>query len=69
LITGENPIVQLVRVNLSDVEFGGVDLSGANLRGANLRGAIMPNGQKGEEWLKTNERGIGREDGQNTDPS
>jgi Pentapeptide repeats (8 copies) len=64
LITGENPIVQLVRVNLSDVEFGGVDL-----RGANLSGAIMPNGQKGEEWLKTNERGIGREDGQNTDPS
>ena len=59
--------------NLSNADLSGSDLSGANLNNAqgitneeleqqssSLEGATMPNGQKYEDWLKSNNR---KEDG------
>jgi uncharacterized protein YjbI with pentapeptide repeats len=69
----------LREVDLSSADLTGADLSSANLRGAtgitneelaqqasSLEGTTMPNGQKYEDWLKSEGS---REDGGNTGPS
>jgi uncharacterized protein YjbI with pentapeptide repeats len=60
----------LVGANLRNANFVNADLSKAHLRGATIAGnelsackslarATMPNGQKYEDWLKTNKRNLG----------
>jgi uncharacterized protein YjbI with pentapeptide repeats len=62
---------------LSGADVSGADFSGTNLRNAkvtneqlatckSLEGATMPNGEKYEDWLKSQGR---REDGENSGPS
>jgi hypothetical protein len=50
---------RLRRANLILANLSGADLSGANLYEAKFASAIMPNQQKYEDWIKTQEGGTG----------
>jgi uncharacterized protein YjbI with pentapeptide repeats len=79
-LIGANLIgANLIGADLIDADLSGANLENANLGGANgitnaeldqqadsLVGADMPNGQKYEDWLKSE---LGQEDGKNEDSS